>query len=204
MSYKILRIFFKTVQFNPSILSNSLWPHWLQHARLPCLSATPGACSNSCPLSQWCHPTILCRPLLLSPSIFQSIRVFSSESAICIRWPKYCNFSFSISPSKKYSGLTSFRIDWWDLLTVQGTLKSFLQHHISKASILQEPAFFMVQFSHPYYKNHSFGNIELCSKVMSLLFNTLSRFVIAFLLRCMHLLICGCSQHLQWFWSPRK
>ena len=106
--------------------------HGLQHARLPCPSPTPEDCSNSCPLSRWCHPTILsilCRPLLLLPSIFPSIRVFSSESVHPIRWPKYYSFSFNISPSNEYSGLSSFRMDWLDLLAVQGTLKSLLQYH---------------------------------------------------------------------------
>ena len=121
----------------------------MQHARLPCPSLSPGICSNSCPLSWWCHLT-LCRPLLLLPSIFPSFRVFFSESALCIRWPKYWSFSFSISPSKEYSGLISFRIDWFDLLAVQGTLKSLLEHHSSKASILWCSAFFMAQLSHPY------------------------------------------------------
>ena len=93
---------------------------------------------------------ILCHPLLLPPSIFPSIRVLSNESVLCIRWPKYWSFSFNISPSNEYSGLISFRMDWFDLLAVQGTLKSLLQHHSSKASILQPPAFFMVQLSHPY------------------------------------------------------
>ena len=141
-----------TIQFSRSVMSNSLWPHELQHARLPCLSPTPGACSNSCPSSQWCHPTIyliLCRPLLLLPSIFPSIRVFSNESALCIKWPKLM-FSFNISPFTEYSGLTFFRTDWFDLLPVQGTVKSLLQHHRSKASILQRSAFFTVQLSHPY------------------------------------------------------
>jgi len=119
----------------------------LQHARLPCPSPNPGACSNSCPLSQ-CNHLILCHPLLLLPSIFPSIRVFSKESVLCIKWPKY--WSFSISPSNKYSGLISFRMDWLDLLAVQGTLKSLLQHHSSKASVLWCSAFFMVQLSHPY------------------------------------------------------
>ena len=113
-------------------------------ARQPSLSLTPRACSNSCPLSRWCH-LVLCHPLLLLPSVFPSIRVFSNEFALCIRWPKY--WSFSISPSNEYSGLISFRMDWFDLLAVQGTLKSLLQHHSSKASILQCSAFFMVQIS---------------------------------------------------------
>ena len=112
---------------------------------LPCQSPTPRACSNSCPLSQWCHPTISSSvvPLLLLPSVFPSIRVFSSESVLCFRWPKYWSFSFSISPSNEYSGLISFRIDWFNLLAVQGTPKSLLQHHSSKASILWCSAFFI-------------------------------------------------------------
>ena len=106
-----------------SVVSNSLRPHGLQHTRLPCPSSTPGACSNSCPLSRWCHATISsCHPLLLLPSVFPSIRVFSSESVLPMRWPKY--WSLSISPSNEYSGLISFRIDWFSLLAVQGTLKS--------------------------------------------------------------------------------
>ena len=139
-------------QFSRSVMSNSLWLHGLQHARLPCPSPAPRACSNSCAASQWCHPTISSsvRPLLLLPSIFLSIRVFSSESVLHIRWPKNWSFSFSISPSSEYSGLTFFRIDWFDLLAVQGTLKSLLQHHSSKASTLQCSSFFMVKLSHPY------------------------------------------------------
>ena len=128
---------------------------------------------------------ILCHPLLLLPSIFPSIRVFSNELALRIRWPEYWSFSFSISPSSEYSGLISFRIDWFDLLAVQGTLKSLLQHHNLKPSILEHSAFFMVQLSHPYTitKNHRFDICAFVGKVMSLLFNTLSRFVIAFLPR---------------------
>jgi len=105
---------------------------------------------------------ILCHPLFLLPSIFPSIRVFSNESAVRIRWPKYWSFSFSISPSNEYSGLISFRMDWLDLLTVQGTLKSLLQHHSSKASILRCSGFFVVQLSHDYRKNHSFDCMDLC------------------------------------------
>ena len=134
-------------------MSNSLWPHRLQHARLPCPSLCPGVCSDSCPLSQWCHLTPshpLLPLLLLLPSIFPSIRVFSSESALHIRWPKYWSFSFSISPSNECSVLISFRIDWFDLHAVQGTFKSLLQHHSLKSSILWHSAFFMVQLSHPY------------------------------------------------------
>ena len=128
-------------------MSDSLRPHGLQHTRLPCPLPTPKACSNSCPSS---HPTILWCPLLLLPSLFSSIRVFSKESVLCNRWPKCCSFSFSISPSNEYSGLISFRMDWLDLHAGQGTLKSLLQHHSSKASILQCSSFFMVQLSHPY------------------------------------------------------
>ena len=124
---------------------------------------------------------ILCCPLLFLPSIFPSIRVFSNESALHIRWPKYWSFSFSISPSNEYSGLISFRMDWLDLLAVQGILKSLLQHHSSKASILQRSAFFIVQFSHPYMttgKTVALTRRTFVGKVMSLLFNKLSRLVI--------------------------
>ena len=133
-------------------MSSSLPPHGLQHNKLPCPSQSPGVCSDSCPSSWWCHLTISSStyPLLLLPSIFPSIRIFSSELALHIRWPKYCSFSFSISPCSEYSGLISFRIDWFDILAVQGTLKSLLQHHSSKASILWCSAFLMVQLSHPY------------------------------------------------------
>ena len=129
---------------------------------------------------------ILCYPLLFPPSIFPSIRVFSNEAVLCIRWPKYRNFSFSISPSNECLGLISFRIDCFDLLTVQGTLKSLLQHHSSKASILQHSAFFIVQISHPYMttrKTIALTRWTLVGKVMSLLLNLLSRLVITFLPR---------------------
>ena len=135
---------------------------------------------------------ILCCPLLLPPSIFSSIRVLSNESALHIRWSKYCSFRFSISPSNEYSGLISFRIDWLDVLAVQGTLKSLLQHHSSKASILLCSVFLLVQISHPYMttgKTIALTRWTCVGKVMSLLFNMLSRFVIAFLLRRKHLLI---------------
>ena len=126
---------------------------------------------------------ILCRPLLLLPSIFPNIRIFSSESALRIRWPKYWSFSFNISPSNEYSGLISFRMDWLDLIAAQGTLKSLLQHHSSKASILQCSAFFIVQLSHPYMttrKTIVLTRWTFVGKVMSLLFNMLSRLVITF------------------------
>ena len=129
---------------------------------------------------------ILCRPLLLLPSISPSIRVFSNESVLCIRWPKYWSFSFSISPSNEYLGLICFRIDWLDLLAVQGTLKSLLQHHSSKASVLRHSAFFIVQLSHPYMttgKTIALTRQTFVDKVISLLSNMLSRLVIAFLPR---------------------
>ena len=127
-------------------MSDSLRPHESQHARLPCPSPSPGVYSNSCPSSH----LILCPPLLLLPLIPPSIRVFSNESTLHMRWPKYWSFSFSIIPSKEIPGLIFFRMDWLDLLAVQGTLKSLLQHCTSKASILRRSAFFTVQLSHPY------------------------------------------------------
>ena len=141
---------------------------------------------------------ILCHPLLLSPSIFPSIRVFSNESLLQIRWPKYWSFSFSISPSNEYSGLISCRMDWLNLLAVQGTLKSLLQHHRSKASDLWHSAFFIVQLSHPYMttgKTIALTRQTFVGKVMPLLFNMLSRLVITFLPRSKHLLI-------SWLQSP--
>ena len=139
---------------------------------------------------------ILCHPLFLSPSIFPSIRVFSNESVLPIKWPKYWSFSFSISPSHEYSGLISFRMDWFDLLAVQGTCKSLLQHDSSKASILSCSAFFIVQLSHPYVTTGKIiALLTLVVKEMSLLFNMLSRLAITFLPRSKHLLI-------SWLQSP--
>ena len=143
---------------------------------------------------------ILCRPLLLLPPIPPSIRVFSSESALHMRWPKYWSFSFSIIPSKEIPGLISFRMDWLDLLAVQGTLKSLFQHHSSKASILLHSAFFIVQHSHPYMttgKTIALTRWTLVGQVMSLLFNMLSRLVITFLLKSKCLLIHDWNHHLQ-------
>ena len=141
-------------------MTSSFRPHVLQHARLPCPSPIPRAYSNSLSIESVMPSShlISCHPLLLLPSVFPSIRVFSNESALRIRWPKYWSFSFSISPSNEYSGLISFKMDWLDLLAVQGTLKSLLQHHSSKASILHSSAFFISQLLHPYdyKKNHSF------------------------------------------------
>ena len=141
-----------SVQFSHSVVSNSLWPHGLQHTRLPCPSPTPRACSNLSPSSRWYHPTISssgvpfsssCLRSFLHQGLFQGISSSHQEA-------KYWSFSFSISPSNEYPGLISFRIEWFDLLVVQGTLRSLLQHHSSKASILQCSAYFIVQLSHPY------------------------------------------------------
>ena len=188
-------------------MSDSMWPHGLQHTRLPCPSPTPRASSISCPSSWWCHPScqlifwcqlILYHPLLLLPSISPSIKVFSKESVLHIRWPKYWSFRFSVSPSNEYSALISFRTDWFDLFAVQGTLKNLLQHHSSKASIIWCSAFFMVQLSHPYVttgKTIALTRWTFVGKVMFLLFNMLSRLVIAFLPRSKHLLI-------SWLQSP--
>ena len=169
-------------------MSDSLRSHGLQHTRLTCQSPTPGAWSNSCPSSWWCHPTN-------SPSVtpfsscfqsFPSSGSFSNELALHIKWSKYWSFSFSISPSKEYSGLISFRIDWFDLLTVRRTLKSLLQHHGSKPSILQCSAFFIVHLSYPYVttgKIKALTRQTIVNKVISLLFHMLPRLVIAFLPR---------------------
>ena len=146
-------IFISSVQFSRSVVSNSLRPHKSQHARPACPSPTPGVHTNSCPSSR----LILCRPLLLLPPIPPSIRVFSKESTLHLRWPKYWSFSFSISPSNQHPGLISFRMDWLDLLAVQGTLKSLLQHHSSSTnssalSFLHSPTLTSI---HDHWKNHS-------------------------------------------------
>ena len=160
-----------SVQFSCSVMSYS--------ARLPCPSPTPTACSNSCPSSWWCHPTISSSViLLLLLSIFPSVRVFSNKSVLCIRWLKCWSFSFNISPSNEYWGLISFRIDWFDILAVQGTLKSLLQYHSSKTSVLWCSAFFIVQLSHPYMttgKTIALTRRTFVGKVLSLLFNMLWR-----------------------------
>ena len=169
-------------QFSHSILSNSLQPHGLQHTRLPYPSPTPRACSNSCPSSQWCHQTISSSVVPFSSCLHLSQHqgLFQWVSSLH-QWPK-C-FSLSISPSNEYSGLISFRIDWFDLLAIQGTLKSLLQHHSSKASSLSHSAFFIVQVSHPYMttgKTIALTGWTFVDKVMSLLLNMLSRLVITF------------------------
>ena len=180
-------------------MSNSLQPHELQHARPPCLSPTPRSLLKLISIESVMPSShvILCGPLLFLPPIPPSIRVFSSESTLCMRWPKYWNFSFSISPSSEHPGLISFRMDWLDLLGVQETLKS-LQHHSSKASILQCSAFFTVQLSHPYMtsgKTIALIRRTFVGRVMSLLFNMLSRLIITFLPRSKRLLI-------SWLQSP--
>ena len=181
-------------------MSDYLQPHGLQHARLPCPSPTPGAYSNSMSIESVMpsNHLILCHPLLLLPSIFPSIRVFSNESVLCIRRPKYWSFSFSISPSNEYSGWVSFRMDWLDLFAVQGTLKSLHQHHSSKASILQHSTSFIVQLSHSYMttgKTITLTRWTFVGKLMSLFLNMLFRLVIAFIPRSKHLLI-------SWLMSP--
>ena len=150
---------------------------------------------------------ILCRPRLLLPPIPPNIRVFSNESTHLMRWPKYWSFSFSISPSKQYPGLISFRMDWLDLLAVQGTLKSLLQHHSSKVSVLRHSAFFIVQLSHPYMttgKTIALARRTFVGKVMSLLFNMLSRLVITFLPRSKRLLISWLQSPSAVILEPRK
>ena len=180
-------------------MSDSLRPHERQHARPPCPSPTPRVHKPMSIKSVMpANHLILCRPFLLLPSIFPSIRVFSNESALHIRWPKYWSFSFNISPTNKHPGLISFRMDWFDLFAVQGILKSLLQHHSSKASILLHSAFFIVQLSHPYMttaKTIALTRWTFVDKVMSLLFNMLSRLVITFLPRSKCLLI-------SWLQSP--
>ena len=180
-------------------MSDFLRPHELQHARPPCPSPTPRVHPNSV---HWVGDAIQPSHSLSSPSPpafnHSSIRVFSNESPLHIRWPKYWSFSFNISPSNEHPGLISFRMDWLDLLEVQGTLKSFLQHHSSKVSILRRSAFFTVQLWHPHMTT---GNTialtrqTFVGKVMSLLLNMLSRLVITFLPRSKRLLI-------SWLWSP--
>ena len=197
-----------TSQFCQLIVSGSLWPHGLQHPRLPYPLPTPKACSNSCPSSQWCHPTILSSVVPFSPYLqsFPVLVYFPMSQFLTFRWPK-CSFSFSISPSNEYSGLISFMIDWFDLLAVQWTLESLLQHHSWKASVLWHSAFLTLQLSHPYMttgKTIAVTRWTFVGKVVSLLFNMLSRFVIAFIPRSKCLLMSWLHYHLQWFWSPRK
>ena len=182
-------------------MSDSLRPHESQHARPPCASITNSWSSLKLTSIESVMPSshlILCRPLFLLPPFSPSIRVFSNESTLHMRWPKYWSFRFNTSRSSEYSGLVSFRMDWLDRLAVQGTLKSLLQHHSSKASILQCSAFFIVQLSHPYMttgKTTASTRWTFVGKVMSLLLNMLSRLVITFLPRSKRLLI-------SWLRSP--
>ena len=155
------QIYEEVNQFSCSVVSNSLRPHELQHSRPPCPSQTPRVHPNPCPLSWWRHPTISSSVVSFSscPQSFPASGSFPMSQLFAIRWPKYWSFNFNISPSNEYSGLISVRMDWLDLLAVQGTLKSLLQHHSSKASILRCSAFFIVPaltFIHDYWKNHSF------------------------------------------------
>ena len=178
---------FNSVQFRSSVMSDSLWPMDSKNTRPLCPSSTPGVYSNSCSFSRWCHPTISSSviPFPFSIKFFSASEPFQ-ESVIPIRCPKYWSFSFSISPSNAYTGLISFRMDWLDFLAVQGTLKTLLQHHSSKASILWHSAFFIVQLSHPYMttgKNIALTIQIFVGKVMSLLLNMLPGFVIACLPR---------------------
>ena len=172
--------------FSCWVVSNSLWPHGLQHARLLCLPLSPGVCSNSCTLSQWWYITISSSvaPLLL-PSIFPSIRVFSNELALHIRWPKYWSFSFSVSPSKGYPGLISFRMDWFDSLLLKELSRIFSSTTVRKHQFFgMHSAFFMAQLSHLYMTTWKIIALIIwifVSKVKPLLFNMLSRFVKVFL-----------------------
>ena len=166
----------------------TLRPRGLQHVRPPCPSPTPRAYSNPCPLSQWCHPTISSSvvPFSSCPQSFPASGSFPMSQLFAIWWPKDWSFSFNISPSNEHTGLISFRMDWLDLLAVQGTLRSLLQHHSSKASVLRGSAFFIVQLSHPYMttgKTIALTRWTFVGKVMSLLLNMLSRLVITFLPR---------------------
>ena len=180
------------IQFSCSVMSDSATP-WTaaHHASLSITNSWSLLKLMSIELVMPSNHLILCCPLLFLHSIFPNIRVFSNESVLPIRWPKYQSFSFNISPSNEYSGLISFRMHWLDLLAVQGTLKSLLQHHSSKASVLQCSSFFIVQLSHPYMttgKTIALIRWTFVGKVMSLLSNMLSRLVIAFLPRSKHLL----------------
>ena len=197
--------FSSVAQLCPTLLR----PHVLQHARPPCPSPIPRNYSNSYPLSRWCHPTISPSVIPFSSCLhsFPASGSFQMSHLFASGGQSIGSFRFSISPSSEYSGLISFRMDWLDLLAVQWTLKSLLQHHSSKASILQCSAFFIVQLSHQYMttrKTIAFTRWTFVGKVMSLLFNMLSRLVIAFLPRNKRLLISCCSHYLQWFWSPPK
>ena len=196
---KYFEVSISLVEFSHSVMSDSATPWTAAHQASLSITISQSLFRiMSIELVMPSNHLILCRPFLLPPSIFPSIRVFSNESVLHIRWPKYWSLSFSISPSNEYSGLISFRMDWLDLLAVQGTLKSLLQHQNSKASILWHLVFFIVQLSHPYMtigKTIALTRWTFAGKVMSLLLNMLSRLVITFLPRSKHLLIL-------WLQSP--
>ena len=196
-----------SVQFSRSVVSDSLQPHESQHTRPACPSPNSRSSLKLMSIESVMPSSylILCRSLLLLPPI--SIRVFFNESTLHMRQPKYWSFSFRISPSNEHPGLISFRMDWLDLLAVQGTFKSLLQHHSSKASILQRSAFFMVQLSHPYVttgKTIALTRWTFVGKVISVLFNMLSRLVITFLPRSKHLLISWLQSPSAVILEPRK
>ena len=189
-------------------MSNSLQPHESQHTRPPCPS-TPGVHPNPFPRSWWCHPTISSSviPFSSCPKSLPALGSFQMSQLSACRWPNYWSFSFNISPSNEHPGLISFGMDWLDLLAVQGTLKSLLQHHSSKAWMPWCSAFFIVQHSQPYIttgKIIALTTWTFVGKVMSLVFNILSRLVIPFLSRRKRLLISWLQSHPQWFWSPEK
>ena len=191
---------FNSIQFSPSVVSDSLWPHESQHARPPCPSSTPRVYSNSCSSSWWRHPAILSSviPFSSCPQSLPASGSFPISQLFSWGGQSIKSFSFSVSPSNEHSGLISLRMDWLDLLAVQGTLKSLLQHHSSKAYILRHSAFFTVQLSHPYMttgKTIAVTRRTFVGKVMSLLFNMLSRLGITFLPRSKRLLI-------SWLQSP--
>ena len=209
------------IDLEPNYVNNHIKWKWSQSVQFSRSVVSPWTAAHQGPLSitnSWSllelisiesvmpsNQFIVCCPLLLMHSIFPSIRVFSNDLVIRIKWPKYWSFSFSLS--NEYSGLISFRVDWFDLLEVQRTLNNFLQNHNSKASVLPYSGFFIVQLSHLNMstgKNTALTRWTFVSKVMSLLFNMLSRFVIAFLPRASVFSFHGCSHHSQWFWSPRK
>ena len=193
--------YYTVLLFSHSVVSNSLQPHGLQHTRLPCSSPSPGACSNSCPLSWWCHPTISSSVIPFSSCLSQHRALFQWVGS-SHQVAKIMELQLQHQYFQWIFRMISFRMDWFDL-AIQGILKSLLQHHTSKASVLQCSAFFMVQLSHPYMTTGKTTTLIIwtfVSKVMSLLFNTLSGFAIAFLPRSKCLLISW----LQWFWSSRK
>ena len=188
-------------------MSDCLRPHESQHARPPCPSPTPRVHPDSCPSSQWCYPAISSSVIPFSSCLqsFWASESFQMSQLIHTRWPKYWSFSFSISPSNEQPGLISFRMDWLDVLAVQGILKSLLQYHSSKASVLQCSAFFIVQLSHPYMttgKTIALTRWNFVGKVMSLLLNMLSRLFITFLPSVFQ--FHGCSHYLKWFYSSPK